>query len=176
MSTGTDVVTIGRVLRPFGVHGDVHVESLSDVPDRFERLPSVTLLMPTGKSIDTVVIRARKLNRFYMVRFSAFSSPEEATKFRGALVQVQQESVPPLPDTQYYQFELIGLEVHDETGRILGTIEEVVTRPHQHLFVVRHEGHELLIPAVHPIIRHVDVPAGTITVAPFEQWGIPHAM
>ena len=152
------------------------MESLSDVPDRFECLKSVTLLMPTGESLKTEVLRTRKLNRCYVVRFSAFSSPEEATKVRGALIQIQQKSVPPLPDTQYYQFELIGLEVHDETGRVLGKVEEVINRPHQHLFVVRNEGHELLIPVVHPIIRHVDVQAGTITVAPLEQWGIPHAM
>lgn len=176
MSTGSEIVTIGRVRRPFGVHGDVQVESLSDVPDRFECLKSVTLLMPTGESLETEVLRTRKLSRFYVVRFSAFSSPEEATKFRGALIQIPQKSVPPLPDTQYYQFELIGLEVHDETGRVLGKIEEVISRPHQHLFVVRNEGDELLIPVVHPIIRHVNVQAGTITVAPFEQWGIPHAM
>lgn len=176
MSTTTNVVTIGRVLRPFGVHGDVHVESLSDVPDRFECLTSVTLLKPTGESLETDVLRTRKSNRHYVVRFSAFSSPEEATKFQGAYIQIQQKSVSPLPDTQYYQFELIGLDVHDETGRVLGKIEEVLSRPHQHLFVVRNEGHELLIPVVHPIIRHVDVRAGTIIVAPFEQWGIPHAM
>jgi 16S rRNA processing protein RimM len=176
MLTGTDVVTIGRVRRPFGVHGDVHVESLSDVPDRFERLTSVTLIMPTGETLDTEVLQTRKLNRCYVMRFSAFSSPEEATKFRGAFIQVQQESVPPLPDRRYYQFELIGLDVHDETGRLLGKIEEVISRPYQPLFVVRKDGQELLIPAVQPIIRHVDVPTGTITVAPLEQWGITDAV
>ena len=176
MSTLNGFVTIGRVLRPYGVHGDVRVESLSDVPNRFEGLPPVTLVTSTGESIDTAVVRARKLNQVYVVRFSAFSSPEEAIAWQGALVQIQQESLPPLPDTQYYQFELIGLEVHDETGRVWGKIEDVITRIHQPLLVVQHEGDELLIPAVHPIIRQVDVPAGTMTVAPFEQWGIPHAM
>ena len=154
----------------------MHVESLSDVPNRFEGLTSVTLLMPNGESLETEVLRTRKSNRYFVMRFSAISSPEEATKYRGALIQIQQKSVPPLPDTQYYQFELIGLAVHDETGRVLGKVEEVIRRPHQHLFVIRNEGREVLIPVVHPIILHVDVQAGTITVAPFEQWGIPHAM
>jgi 16S rRNA processing protein RimM len=176
MSTDTEVVTVGRVLRPFGVHGEVQVESLSDVPNRLKRLSSVTLTMPTGESLDTEVLRTRKSDRFYLMKFSAFSTPEEATKFRGAFIQVKQESVPPLPEAQYYQFELIGLEVHDETGRVFGKIEEVINRPHQPLFVLRNENRELLIPAVHPIIRYVDVQAGTLTVAPFEQWGIPYAM
>lgn len=176
ISSGTEFVTIGRVLRPFGVHGDVRVESLSDVPDRFERLPGVLLMMPTGESIETSVLRARKLNGDYLVRFSAFSSPEEARNFQGALVQAPQESVPPLPGTQYYQFELIGLEVRDETGRVLGKIENILRRPHQDLFVLNHEGDELLIPAVHALIRQVDLQAGRLTVASFDQWGLSHEM
>ena len=176
MTAAPNVVTIGKILGPFGVQGEVRVESLSDVPDRFERLPSATLIMPSGESLVTNVLRARKSNRIYLVKFSAFSSPEEAAKFRGALVQVPQESLPPLPETQYYQFELIGLAVQDETGLRLGTIEDVILRPHQNLLVVRDHGEEHLIPAVHPIIQNVDRQAGIITVAAIEQWGIPHAM
>lgn len=176
MPVDVDVVTIGKVLRPFGVEGDVRVESLTDVPGRFEGLPPVTLVMPTGERLATTITRARKMHRFYAVGFAAFSSPEEAGRFRGALVQMQQESVPPLAEAQYYQFELIGLEVHDETGRMLGKLEEILDLSHHHMFVVRQNGHELLIPAVRQIITLVDIEAGIMKVVPAEQWGVHHAV
>ena len=176
MSGDVDAVTIGKVLRPFGVQGDVRVESLTDVPGRFEGLPQVTLVMPTGERLATTITRARKMHRFYAVGFSAFSSPEEAGRYRGALVQMQQESPPPLPEAHYYQYELIGLEVHDETGQLLGTLEETMELPHQHVFVVRQNGRELLIPAARQIITRVNLEAGIMTVLPVDQWGLHHAV
>ena len=176
MPTDTEIVIIGRVRRPFGVHGDVHLESLSDVPERFDRLTAVTLLMPDGKTIETAVVRSRKMKQGYIMKFLGCSSPEEAKQYSGAFLQVEQEAVPPLSSTEYYQFELIGLDVHDESGRILGKIQEVISRPHQPLLVLNHEGEELLIPAVHPIVQSVDVNKGIMIVAPLEQWGITDAM
>ena len=38
MTTSPEMVTIGRIDRPFGVHGAVKVRSLSDRPGRFEQL------------------------------------------------------------------------------------------------------------------------------------------
>ena len=176
MSVVSELVTIGKILRPFGVHGDVRVESLTDVPGRFESLPTVTLAMPTGESFEATITHVRKMHGAYAVRFSAFSTPEEAGRFRGALVQMQQESVPPLPPAQYYHFELIGLDVHDETGRVLGKLEDILELPHQHLFVVRQNDDELLIPAVRHMITHVNKETGIMTVLPLEQWDIHHAV
>ena len=176
MSVVGELVTIGKILRPFGVHGDVRVESLTDVPGRFESLPPVTLMMPSGESIDASITHVRKMHGVYAVRFSAFSTPEEAGRFRGALVQMEQESVPPLPPAQYYHFELIGLDVHDETGRVLGKLEDIVELPHQHLFVVRQNDEELLIPAVRHMISQVNKETGIMTVLALEQWDIHHAV
>ena len=176
MSLAVDFVTIGKILKPFGIHGDVRVEPLTDVSGRFEGLPPVTLVLPTGEHVDTAITRARKMNRFYALGFSAFSSPEEAGRFRGAFIHMQQESVPPLPEAQYYQFELIGLEVRDETGRMLGKLDDVLELPHQHMFVVRQNEDELLIPAVRQVIRHIDVEAGIMKVARLEEWGIQDAV
>lgn len=176
MSLAVDFVTIGKILKPFGIHGDVRVEPLTDVSGRFEGLPPVTLVLPNGEHVDSAITRARKMNRFYALGFSDISSPEEAGRFRGAFIHMQQESVPPLPEAHYYQFELIGLEVQDETGRVLGKLEDVLELPHQHVFVVRQNEDELLIPAVRQVIRQVDVEAGIMKVARLEEWGIHDAV
>ena len=171
-----DVVTIGRVGKAFGVQGEVRVEPLTDVPDRFTNLEAVTLVMPSGQSVGTVVTKSRKSGRFYIVGFSAFSSPEEAAQYTGALMQIPRLAVPTLAQDQYYQFELIGLSVYDATGQMLGCLEEVWEVPHQHLFVVRQGKKELLVPAVRHVVTNVDLEKGVMTVAPVAQWGILDAV
>ena len=176
MSVTTDPVTIGRVLKPFGVKGEVRVESLTDVPGRFENLPSVTLVNSTGESLTTDVTQARPSGNNYILRFSVFSSPEEAAIFRGALIQVPHDSVPPSPNEHHYQFELMGLAVQDETGRALGNIEEILDLPQHPVFVARREKEEFLIPATRLVVKNIDKESNLITVAPIEQWGLTHAV
>ena len=77
------LVTIGQILKPFGIRGDVKVESMSDVPGRFEGLQTVYLTRPHEAAVpmETTVTQVRAVNAGYLVRFSAFSTPEEAAHF-----------------------------------------------------------------------------------------------
>ena len=83
------LVTIGRILKPFGVRGAVKVESLSDVPGRFEGLQSVYLTLPYEGATPrkTAVTQVRNVTAGYLIKCSAFSTPEEAAHFRGAYPQ-----------------------------------------------------------------------------------------
>lgn len=162
---GTDeLVAIGQIVKPFGVRGDVRVRSLSDVPGRFEGLREVTLVSPAGVEVATIVERIRETGGSYVVGFAAFSSPEQAAAFRGGLIKIPRSQSPALPTGQYYEGDLVGLRVMADDGRVLGTLEEVLEAGGNHVFVVRGDGRELLIPATKAMVASVDVAAGTMTV------------
>ena len=176
MPVMTDSVTIGRLLKPFGIKGEIRVESLTDIPGCFENLPSVSLLAPTGHILETKITQARPSGGLYLLSFSAFSSPEEAAVYRGALIQIPHESVPPSSAEQFYEFELIGMTVRDKLNRDLGCVEEIMDLPQHHVFVVRQEGTEYLIPATRKVVKQIDRTNKLMTVEPIEQWGIPNAV
>ena len=52
----TEFVTVGKIVKPFGVRGQVRVLSLTDVPGRLENLTEVTLETSSGHSLVTEVI------------------------------------------------------------------------------------------------------------------------
>ena len=178
LSIKTDPVTIGRILKPFGVKGEVRVESLSDIPDRFAGLPLVMLVTPNGESITTSVTQARSSGKTHLLKFEAFSSPEEALKFRGALIQVSPDHAMPSKPDEYYHYELIDLAVQDECQRILGHVEEILDLPQHSVLVVRQQGgnREYLIPATKRIIRQINIQEHKIIVARMEQWDISYAV
>ncbi len=176
MPITTDAVTIGRVLKPFGVKGEVRVESLTDVPGRFEDHPAVSLVSTTGQILQTTITHARPAGPYYLLKFADFSSPEEIAAFRGALIQMPPGTTVPALENHYYQFELIGLEVRDESNQTLGHVEEVLELPHHAVFVVRQKNEEFLIPAIRQVIKDVDVSHGTMTVSAIEQWGVTNAV
>jgi 16S rRNA processing protein RimM len=164
MADTTELVAIGQIVKPFGLKGDVRVRSLSDVPGRFEGLKQVTLVAPTGRTLATVVNRVREDGAGYVIGFEAFSTPEDAAVFRGGLIQIPRDESPPLPAGQYYEFDLVGMTVADESGRELGTLEEILETGAHHVFIVRQGERERLIPARRDVIASVDVEHRSMTV------------
>ena len=169
MANAPDHVAIGRIVKPFGVKGEVRVQSLTDVSDRFERLTRVTLVAPSGQTISAAVTGVRGGPDSYIVGLDAFSTPEEASVYRGAFVQIPQEESPALPEGWYYEYELAGMSVTDESGRELGVLEEVLETPGNHVFVVRRDGKEILIPATKEMVIAVDVKQRSMVVRVSEE-------
>lgn len=163
-----DLVTIGKIERPFGVRGEVKVHSLSDVPNRLEEVREVTLVSPSGLVLTTNVMQVRPGGRSYIMRFEAFSTPEEAAQFRGGVLQIPRAASPRLGDGQYYEYELIGMTVQDEQGRVLGILEEIWQLPGNPIFAVRQAARELLIPATKRVVASVDREARLMIVRAHE--------
>lgn len=159
-----ELVAIGRIIKPFGVKGDVRVQSLSDVPGRFEGLQQVFVETPSGTTMETTVKRVRKDRDSYVIGLAALSSPEAAATYRGSLIKIPQGASPALPDGRYYEFQLVGMTVFDERGESLGILEEILQTASHPVFVVRRAGHERLIPGTRTAISEVDVDGRTLVV------------
>ena len=160
------MVTIGKIDRPFGVHGAVKVRSLSDRPGRFERLRTVRVTGQNGQ-MDRTVTQARRAGFAYIIEFDGVTTPEEAGRLRGAFLQVPHEN-PSVEGGAWYECDLIGMTVHDETGRELGCLEAIWQLPGHPVLVIKRSGREVLIPAVKEFVRAVDVDHGRMTVRTIE--------
>ena len=167
MAALPEMVTIGKIDRPFGVRGAVKVRSLSDRPGRFERLQAVRVAAQDGHTVDRIVRHVRRAGASYIVEFEDVNTPEEARKMRGALLQVAQD-VPKQEGDPWYECDLIGMAVMDEAGHELGSLETILELPAHPVFVVKQNGREVLIPAVKEFVRSVDVAQGRMTVRSIE--------
>jgi 16S rRNA processing protein RimM len=170
MTMFPEMVTIGRIDRPFGVHGAVKVRSLTDRPGRFERLGAVHVAGPGGQAVDRAVRHVRRAGPSYIVEFEGVTTPEEAAVLRGALLQVPRVA-PSAPECElnvWYECDLIGMSVADEAGHELGSLETIWDLPAHPVLVVKQNGREVLIPGVKEFVRSVDVAQGRITVRTIE--------
>ncbi len=159
------LVAIGQVVRVHGLRGDVRVRSLSDVPDRFATLTQVTVERPGGARRPLAVRAARPIGNDYLVSFEGIDRPEAAAELVGSLLQIAEDRAAPLPDGQYYQHDLVGMEVRTEEGTPVGTLAEILPTGANAVFVVREAGgREQLIPATREVVRAVDVPGRLMTI------------
>ena len=159
-----DTVTVGQIVRPFGVKGEVKVRSLSDVPGRFEALTHVSLVAKSGRTVETSVTHVRRAGAEFIVGLAGVTTPEDAGLWRGGFIQAPRGEVPALPEGQFYTCDLLGLAVHTDKGESIGLVEEIWDLPGNHMLVVRQGTKETLIPAAKELVAEVDLTRRIMTV------------
>ena len=142
---------MGRVGRPHGLAGAFVVEQASEDPARFAEGATVY----AGGEAVTVVESKRSGGRL-VVRLDRGVE-------RGAALEVPAAELPPAGAGQYYVFELVGLSVVEEGGRVLGRVEDVT--PGVANDVLEVEG-GIALPLVEDCVRAVDLEEGRILIAP----------
>lgn len=150
------LITIGKVVKPFGVKGEIKIQPITDFPERFRRLRRVYLVSAAGHEIAAEVRSVRYAGDLPFLLLKEFDSPEKAKKLNGWFVKVPEEEAVPLPEGTYYWFELIGMEVYSEGGEKLGTIVDIFETGSNDVYVMKHGRKETYIPAISDVVKQVD--------------------
>ncbi len=150
------LITIGKVVKPFGIEGEMRIEPKTDFPERFKRLVRVYLVSPSGKEVACEVRSVRTAGSILFIQLAGYDSPEKARSINGWLIKIPEEEAVPLPEGTYYWFELIGMEVISENGEQLGTIVDVFETGSNDVYVMKKGRKETYIPATKEIVKQVD--------------------
>jgi 16S rRNA processing protein RimM len=148
----SDLVPVGRVGKPHGLDGGFFVEGASERDDVFAAGATVY----AGGEEAKVVVSRRGAGGRPVIRL-------DRRVERGAELAVPRTTLPQLDDEdEFYVFQLVGLSVEDESGRLLGRVREVLEYP----------GNDVLeldsgasLPLVEACIRQVDLTGRRIVVA-----------
>ncbi len=159
-----DLVTVGRVVRPHGLRGEVRVRLETDFPERFEHLREAYLVQ-AGR-VEVIEITGRRPHKEgLLLTIHGIGDLEAAEGLRGAEIAVSRDAVVPLEEGAFYVFEIVGLRVRTEEGRLLGTVAEVLRAPGNDVYVVRGEEGEVLLPATREVVRRIHPASGEMVVA-----------
>jgi 16S rRNA processing protein RimM len=143
-------VAIGKVGRPHGLDGAFFVEQPSE--DR-RWWKTGARFHAGGTPVEVVAHRTSSGRPVIRV---------EPSVERGALLEVDRADLPATGEDEYNAFELVGLKVVEETGRLLGTVEAVTPGVANDVLEL---DSGVLLPMVEDCIRAVDVAGGRIEVA-----------
>jgi 16S rRNA processing protein RimM len=147
----SELVPIGRVGRPHGLDGSFFVEGPSDRPGAFA---VGAVVFANGEPMKIVSSKHGSQKR-PVIRL-------ERRVDRGVELAVPRESLPPLGEDEYYSFQLVGLAVEEEGGRVLGHVRDVLDYPANDVLEL---DTGLSLPLVEACVRKVDLESGRIVVA-----------
>lgn len=157
-----DYLAVGFLRRPHGINGEILMDLHTDFPERLK--PGRRLYL--GDEHKPVTIAGvRTHGASVLVKLKGIHTPEAAGKLRNTWLFTRAKDVPPLPEGQFYQYQLLGLNVLDESGASLGTLTEILETGANDVYVVTDEsGRELLLPAIPSVVLEMQPKDGFIRV------------
>jgi 16S rRNA processing protein RimM len=165
MTEFSQMVLVGRVVRPQGRRGEVVVLPLTDREERFAAPGRAFVAGPDGRAREMRVTASWPHKGRVVLKLEGVDSIDDAERLRGCELRVEEADLPTLPHGSYYHHQLAGLRVFDEGGDALGVVESVMeTGGEARVLVVRGPEGEMLVPFASSFVRAVDLEATRIVI------------
>ena len=148
-----ELLVVGRVARSHGNKGQVIVNPDTDFADDRFQAGRVLLIGEAAEPLS--VVNARFHQGRPVIALEGIDSIDAAERLTGAELKLRTSELAKLPDGTFYRHELVGCEVQDTDGRIIGEVA-AVEGPMDRSRLVIHAPHgEVLIPLVSDICVEV---------------------
>jgi 16S rRNA processing protein RimM len=157
------LIVIGRVMKPFGIKGEILIAPFTESFEAFEKSEALVF---GDVPVRVLSMRIHKGN--VLATIEGCQSPEKAGEFRGSLVKTNAGNLPPKEEDEYYWFELIGLKVSTVDGRDLGSVTAITPTGANDVLHVEGAYGEILLPMIDDVVLDINIEAGAILVDPLE--------
>ncbi len=161
--SGDNRIVLGRITGPFGVRGWVKIESYTEPPEQILAFPVWRAELPGGGHRDLRHFEGRRHGKGLVARLAGIEDRDQAMDLARRELWIERRELPALPDGEYYQADLVGLEVVNLEGRVLGRVDHFLETGANTVMVVIGE-REHWLPMVPRHVPKIDLGGGRVTV------------
>ncbi len=162
-----DRVCVGAIIGAFGVKGEVRLKSFCADPGS---IASYGPVATEDGSRKLTMHLTQPVKSGFVARIDGVRSKEDADAMRGMRLYLDRAALPDLPDDEFYHADLIGLEVYDTGGALLGRIKAVLNHGATDLLEVTAPDLKdtVLLPFTQDAVPTVDLAKGRLIADPPE--------
>ncbi len=158
-----DLLQVGIITQTHGIRGEVKVFPTTDNVNRFKRLKDV--IVDTGKEkINLEVEGSKFFKNMVILKFKGIDNINDVEKYKQKPLLVTRENAVRLRKGEYFIADLIGLKVILEDGSEFGEMKDVLETGANDVYIVMHEGKEVLLPAIKQCILDINIEEGFMKV------------
>lgn len=164
-------LSIGQVLRPQGLLGQVKIRPDTDDPGRFSALSSV-FVQSGNKLLSLAVSQVSVRSGFVYLNLGDDKTVEDAEKRRNLMLYVKREDAVELGEFENFITDIIGCELKTTGNKLIGTVKDVLQPGANDVYVVQTPKGTLLVPALKHVILSVDVENKVILAEEDRLWEV----
>lgn len=161
-----DKTLVGKIINTHGIKGNVKIYPYTDDPERFKNLDY--LLIGDGyKELKIVDMFIQK--GFVYVRFEGHEDINKVLDFINSNVYIYDKDRVKLPKDRYFISDIVGMEVYDMEGLLIGKVTDVIENLANDLFQVQKTDSTIFyLPAIKEFIKEIDVDKKVVIIDPIE--------
>ena len=163
-----DLILIGHVIRPHGIAGLLRIVSYAQSLETFLQAGSVFMDRGNNEFEERKVIDIRPHGSSFLLRLSGLNSIEQTEIFKAAKIFIRKDSLIKKDEDEFFYYELRGLNVYSITGQYLGVVKEIFPTGSNDVYVVEGQGKEFLIPAIHQVIKEINIAQKRMVISPIK--------
>lgn len=167
-----DFISIGKIVKPVGVKGNLKIIFLTDFPERFYDLKTVKLFCEkdnkftvnrfTGSS-DFDISECKVFDDYVRICFKDYTTIELTKELINTIVVIEEEKRVKLGKNSFYYYELVGCKVFDK-GELIGEVTSIDNYGSGDLFNVLSKGKQFYIPYRNEFVKKIDIANSRIDV------------
>ena len=155
-------IPVGKVIAGHGLSGTVKFKYYNEDVDQFYHYTSL-VTDKDGKQIELNPTEVRFSKGFFYLKFENLDSPEKVSFLINKELCVSEEDLPSLDNDEYYDYQLVGLNVVNHEHEVVGTVTQIVHIGVNNIMVVTGK-EEMLVPMVEGLISSIDLNDSLIVI------------
>lgn len=112
----TQKILVGKIVAAQGLRGEVRVQTFTESPEDLKNLKI--------EDIKLKLIRVSG-NDIAICKVEGVDDRTSAEKIRGTELFINRDSLPALKSGEYYQTDLIGMDVFEKNGNSIGRVDSI---------------------------------------------------
>ena len=162
-------MSIGEIVAPQGLKGDIRIKPSSDFPERFTQPGKRWIQKAHELPTEIYLIKGTLIpgKSIYVLSIEGVTNRSAAEKIIGWNLVIPVDSRPNLSENEYHYFDLIGLEA--KTGpekTLIGYVTDLVKGGNDLLEIELVEGKKVLVPFVREIVPEIDIKEKWLLINP----------
>ncbi len=165
MYKNSDKVIIGKLHSTHGVKGNLKLEIFLK---GFYLPKEIYIKDEEGNFIPLEIESIDRVKN--LIKIKGYDTLEKAKEISQKFIYIPQDLLPKLDKDEYYEFQLLGLDVYFN-GKLIGKIEKIDDRLSQVYLLIRCVDNKVRhLPFINNFIKSVNIKEGNIEISPPEGW------
>lgn len=145
-------IIVGKIINTHGIAGELKVQRTNK--ESFDRDISYFI---DGFSQEFKVEKARVNGDIVFVKLEGYDNINDVLIFKHKYIRVDEEELYSLSEDEFFIKDLIGLEVYNEEGILVGNLTGVDTYAANDIYLISTDEGQKSVPAVKEFIKEIDL-------------------